>query len=303
MRFSLLAAIIASLVNSYGVVHPEDHLHFLELCAGSHRLTDCALDLGLKAHAMDVTYSRHQDLLESVGFLSALQSLRRVIQGGLLWLGIPCSSWIWLARSTTRRCRIRPKGSKKFQKVRKHNRLVRRLCFMLEYCRKKGIRWIIEQPHSSLLPLYKPLEALMKRHSAKIYEFPLGMHGANTEKRTILISNAPWMAQFPCPCMTWEKREQLQQLQTMKGIRLVKKYRDSKGQSRVVGTKDLTSSQVYPWQFSMEVMNLFNQNLQRQRRTFPDTVRPDQGLVFADVDPCSSESELEDILETSGHTK
>eukprot|EP00435_Cladocopium_sp_Y103_P039303 s1575_g10.t1 len=232
-----------------------------------------------------------------------------------------------------------PKGSKKFQKVRKHNRLVRRLCFMLEYCRKKGIRWIIEQPHSSLLPLYKPLEAglgceaLMKRHSAKIYEFPLGMHGANTEKhrcimtyiamhtlvkRTILISNAPWMAQFPCPCMTWEKREQLQQLQTMKGIRLVKKYRDSKGQSRVVGnlalspflltrrqvgTKDLTSSQVYPWQFSMEVMNLFNQNLQRQRRTFPDTVRPDQGLVFADVDPCSSESELEDILETSGHTK
>lgn len=92
MRFSLLAAIIASLVNSflswftlilfhvaqksleslqgfsnnnlslliiahfisgYGVVDEGNHLQFLEICAGSHRLTDCALDLGLKAHAMD----------------------------------------------------------------------------------------------------------------------------------------------------------------------------------------------------------------------------------------------------------
>ena len=49
-----------------------------------------------------------------------------------------------------------------------------------------------------------------------------------------------------------------------------------------------------------EVMTLFQKNLKRQRRTFPDAVRPDQGLVFADVDECSSESELEDILESSG---
>ena len=49
-----------------------------------------------------------------------------------------------------------------------------------------------------------------------------------------------------------------------------------------------------------KVMNLFCKNLKRQRRTFPDAVRPDHGLVFADVDPCSSESELEDILESAG---
>ena len=49
-----------------------------------------------------------------------------------------------------------------------------------------------------------------------------------------------------------------------------------------------------------KVMNLFEKNLKRQRRTFPDVVRPDQGLVFADVDPCSSESELEDVLESAG---
>jgi hypothetical protein len=47
-----------------------------------------------------------------------------------------------------------------------------------------------------------------------------------------------------------------------------------------------------------KVMNLFEKNLKRQRRTFPDVVRPEQGLVFADVDPCRSE--LEDILESAG---
>ncbi len=29
----------------------------------------------------------------------------------------------------------------------------------LEYCRSKNIFWCIEQPSSSLLPMYKPLEA------------------------------------------------------------------------------------------------------------------------------------------------
>lgn len=29
----------------------------------------------------------------------------------------------------------------------------------IEYCRQKGIHWIVEQPSSSLLPFYKPFEA------------------------------------------------------------------------------------------------------------------------------------------------
>lgn len=50
---NLYLLIIAHFISGYGVVDEENHLHFLEICAGSHRLTDCALDLGLKAHAMD----------------------------------------------------------------------------------------------------------------------------------------------------------------------------------------------------------------------------------------------------------
>lgn len=175
----------------------------------------------------EVRYSRHMDLASAVGFLVAFQACRRLVRNGLLYLGTPCSQWIWLSRGSTGRCRLRPGGDKKIPSVRATNRLVRRLCFLflgkelqlnpitqfggimifvlhshcpsldnkecsgvfywnifyiqkwmvslgayklksglnfelrLEYCRKKGIHWMIEQPASSLLPLYKPLEAFV----------------------------------------------------------------------------------------------------------------------------------------------
>ena len=173
----------------------------------------------------------------------------------------------------------------------------------LEYCRKKGISWIIEQPSSSLLPLYKPLEAgvgtevpllilskkigstsqqlalficpdcfglnlkpktaiynnircrhwwsgtrqrstnslwewwgptlrsldaswrkmpcthccwttKFEKNSAEslfLFSLPIPSYFHRDtfyrpRKRTILISNAPWMVHFPCPSMTFDKR-------------------------------------------------------------------------------------------------
>lgn len=117
------------------------------------------------------------------------------MQGGLVFIGIPCASWIWLSRGTTRRSRLRPKGAKRYARVRATNKLVRRVLYLflgysklikecqrkvvkhqiliafqlatccdsparLEYLRKKDVMWIIEQPSSSLLPFYKPMEAI-----------------------------------------------------------------------------------------------------------------------------------------------
>lgn len=41
----------------YGDTPRQQGLHFLELCAGSHHLTDVALEFGLQAHAMDASWS------------------------------------------------------------------------------------------------------------------------------------------------------------------------------------------------------------------------------------------------------
>ena len=79
------------------------------------------------------------------------------------WIGLPCSSWIWMSRGTTRRSRLRVRGCRRLSKVRAANRMVRRVCYLLEYLRKKECTWTIEQPRSSLVPYYHPLEASCPR--------------------------------------------------------------------------------------------------------------------------------------------
>ena len=82
-----------------------------------------------------VSYSRHQDLLTACGFLAALQACRRLARGSTVWLGVPRAQWIWLSRGTTKRCHLRPKGSKRrYKAVRLANRLVRRVCFLFLGC-------------------------------------------------------------------------------------------------------------------------------------------------------------------------
>ena len=78
-----------------------------------------------------VSYSRHLDLLSAIGLLAAFQAARRLVKGGCVWLGLPCSSFVWMSRGSTFRCRIRPRGNKKVSSVRRANRLVRRVCYLL----------------------------------------------------------------------------------------------------------------------------------------------------------------------------
>lgn len=78
-----------------------------------------------------VLYSRRLDLLTTAGFLASFAACRRLVRGGLAFIGVPCGSWVWISRGSTKRCRLRPRGNKKYRKVRETNRLVRRLLYLL----------------------------------------------------------------------------------------------------------------------------------------------------------------------------
>ena len=83
-----------------------------------------------------------------IGFYAMLQAIRRLCVTcpidypvvnfldivlcevhGHLWVGCPCSSWVWVSRASTRRCRLRPNGKTSLKSVRKANRLARRFCY------------------------------------------------------------------------------------------------------------------------------------------------------------------------------
>ncbi len=46
--------------SGFGDVPEGSELHFIELCAGAHRLCDVACDSGMKAMAMDATYREYR---------------------------------------------------------------------------------------------------------------------------------------------------------------------------------------------------------------------------------------------------
>ena len=64
------------------------------------------------------------------GFLFTLQLTRRMRPGATLWVAIPCGSWVFLSRATTRRHLLRLKGSRSFEKVGVANRLAKRVMFL-----------------------------------------------------------------------------------------------------------------------------------------------------------------------------
>ena len=93
-------------------------------------------------------------------FLSLFTEIRSLFRGCLWWVGPPCSSWVWLSRSTTGRSITRPQGrqslvytigvetipkgwarclqypsgvlaGRRFWKnVRRANRIMRRVCYL-----------------------------------------------------------------------------------------------------------------------------------------------------------------------------
>lgn len=67
-----------------------------------------------------------------------------------------------------------------------------------------------------------------------------------------------------------------------------------------LGYSDFSSydpSSVLHSQCLSQVMDLFREHIELQRGNRSDTVLTDHGLQFADVDPLSSDSELDDLFE------
>lgn len=126
----------------------------------SCRATRCGLtEMVFGSKLAEIQYNPGLDLLQGLGFLSTLQAVARRIScnlkstqlrslrsGSIWWIGIPCSSWIWLSRGSTGRTFTRPRGlvvkfsgfdlagERTFKSVKDANRLVRRAVYLFLGC-------------------------------------------------------------------------------------------------------------------------------------------------------------------------
>lgn len=293
MKYSQLAFFVTALLSSYGETPLIKLTHFQEECSGCGALTAGVREYSFKALRRDKLYHPYFDLLTAIGFLTTLAAVRSLVCGGVYWAAPPCSTWIWLSRSTTGRSLTRPRGSRIWKKVRRANRLIRRLLYICEYLFQKKVHYVIENPVSSLVWSYRPMEEMLKRHNAFSVSVPLGAYGGPLEKRVTLYTTCPWIQELGTT-LDPTRRERLARIKSHFNIEIVKKHRDKvTGKVKVAGGRHLASTAAYPIGLGLKVGSL----LQKHMQGMAETIVKDNGLTFHDTDDCSSDSGIEHLLD------
>ena len=210
-------------------------------CLGPSRMASVALT-SMATPTTSAT-TRQNDFMNPVGFVTAQYDCMRVKRGGMTWWAPPCSLWVGICKHSTKRSPICPLGARpRTKKVIRHNRLVSRMCVMLEYCFERGIYFIIEQPRSSLMLKHPRLRRLLRKHGAKLVSNELGSLGAETLKPVLFYGTAPFMHKLEGRC-TPEQRRKLKS----SGHKTCFVYYNAKGKLSYNGRgKLLKDTQSYP---------------------------------------------------------
>ena len=109
----------------------------------------------------DCLRREEEDLATIPGFMIAIQKVLRVRRGGLLWLGVPCSTFCWMAKSSHQRSSNCPLG-RDSEAVRLGNLLSCRAVLLLLIAAARGVYWFVEQPALSALEYFPYLDFAMR---------------------------------------------------------------------------------------------------------------------------------------------
>ena len=109
----------------------------------------------------NATCYKDQDLSSVTGILIALQQILRVQRDGLVWLGVPCASFGFMASSGHRRSQESPLGDVSRHFVRLGNLLSSRASLLAVISMTRGCFWFIENPGQSTLGLFPYLKWML----------------------------------------------------------------------------------------------------------------------------------------------
>lgn len=87
-----------------------------------------------------------------------LQNVLRCRIGALTFMGLPCSSHVFMSMGTTRKTREAPRGDMSVSCTRLGNLLAARTAILICVCVARQVYWGIEQPASSVAPYLRYLD-------------------------------------------------------------------------------------------------------------------------------------------------
>ena len=127
-------------------------LQFVEWFCGTGNLTTACRQLGLRVGWFDcILDSEAMNVLTDQGMARAITLSLSLMVGATAWLGVPCSTFVFMSRGHTLRSRKQPLGNTCRLDVKSANRIVRRIMFLVRILAMRKVYWILEQPLNSLL--------------------------------------------------------------------------------------------------------------------------------------------------------
>ena len=229
-----------------------------ELFAGAAMIHNAWTEQGRPASKFDIEHHRlFENILSAEGYTTAVKMVMGIKPGGLASFATVCSTWIYLSRSSTGRSAARPLGfASSCTVVANANCMCARVSILLVLCAIRTLIFLHEQPDSSLVPATPffgwardVIRGILHQQWNRAFTW-MGAFGAETQKPTQLLSNAPWLHRLE-RVLTSAKR---QKLHAARGVEHLQHDRAT-GKRRISGASGLKESQVYPAAYGRAVFD------------------------------------------------
>ena len=149
----------------------------------------------------DILYTPSHNILTDTGFAVACAMVLRIMEDGLLYVGLPCASYCWLSCSRHKRTRSRPLGNTSLRWVADHNKIGFRVGLLLMVALVRKIHVMLEHPAGSALPHVPWLQNLTSINQKDFLQWQwsqtkwfMGAFGSWTPKPSIGISTVPYLS-------------------------------------------------------------------------------------------------------------
>ena len=179
-------------------------LDVVELWSGVGSIAGAAQEKFFKAETIELTDG--QDLTSKEGFKEAEAKVLRLGKGSLLWMGLPCKSFVFLNASN---CKRNPynqyKGDTSYQPVKEGNLFANEAKYLGQLALQRGVQVVIENPPQSTLWQYLPTSFMKQLSSSAVCHrcsFEKAPDGKRLWKQYKFYCSDPWIGdlQVGCKC-------------------------------------------------------------------------------------------------------
>lgn len=224
-------------------------VHCIDMFGASGMIAKAWSKKGYSSLIFDILHDPKHDMCVRSGCRAFMHMASRLVPGGVIVGGPPCSLFVWISSSVHKRTRQLPLGDETNFKVRMANRLTRNMatCLRVLHSCRKNWYLIIEQPSTSRMFHLEWMLGLTVALCLINVTTWQGLFGGCLLKCTHLTSNLPSIDQLS-RTLTKDKRQKFNQKMKEKRAKMKKKpvYYKKDARGKVSGGKDLQQTATYP---------------------------------------------------------